>query len=118
MRDGFGVFPPPIKGEKKSKSPGKFFTGDQLPDEKGYSADQIRYFLSTLSLPEKGSNFDESTLDERNKFLAGPMNASFEKPISAVHSKFGGRVPAGKLNEKVAAETLQIVRRYVKAMER
>jgi methionyl-tRNA synthetase len=69
-------------------------------------------------LPEKTSNFDEAAFAEKNKFLAGPMNAAFEKPISAVHSKFGGKVPEGVLNEKVAAETLQIVRRYVKAMDR
>jgi methionyl-tRNA synthetase len=46
------------------------------------------------------------------------MNAAFEKPISACHSKFGGKVPAGVLNEKVVAETLQVVRRYVKGMDR
>ncbi|MBU6375719.1 MAG: methionine--tRNA ligase, partial [Bdellovibrionales bacterium] len=64
------------------------------------------------------SNFDVAALDERNKFLAGPMNAAFEKPISACHSKFGGKIPDGKLNPKIEAETLQLVRRYVKAMGR
>lgn len=118
LTDVFSVFHLMVNGEKMSKSRGNYFTGDQMLDEKGYSADQVRYFLATLSLPEKQSNCDLSTLDERNKFLAGPMNAAFEKPISAVHSKFGGKVPAGKLNEKVEQETLQVVRRYVKAMER
>jgi methionyl-tRNA synthetase len=118
MTDIFGCYHLLVNGEKMSKSRGNFFTGDQLLDEKGYSADQIRYFLSTLTLPEKASNFDEAALAERNKFLAGPMNAAFEKPISACHSKFGGRVPEGTVNPKVEAETLQIVRRYVKAMGR
>ena len=118
MTEIFGCFHLMVNGEKMSKSRGNFFTGDQLLDEKGYSADQIRYFLATLSLPEKASNFDVAGLDERNKFLAGPMNAAFEKPISAVHSKFGGRVPEGVLLDKVASETLQIARRYVKSMER
>jgi methionyl-tRNA synthetase len=118
LTDIFGCFHLQVNGEKMSKSRGNWILGDQLLDEKGYTADQVRYFLATLSLPEKASNFDLATLEERNKFLAGPMNAAFEKPISAVHSKFGGRVPEGVLNEKVAAETLQIVRRYVKAMER
>lgn len=118
MTDIFGCYHLLVNGEKMSKSRGNFFTGDQLIEEKGYSADQIRYFLSTLTLPEKASNFDVAALDERNKFLAGPMNASFEKPISACHSKFGGKVPEGKLNPKVEAETLQLVRRYVKAMGR
>ncbi|MFN7683937.1 MAG: methionine--tRNA ligase [Oligoflexia bacterium] len=118
MTDIFGCYHLQVNGEKMSKSRGNFFTGDQLLDEKGYSADQIRYFLSTLTLPEKASSFDFAALDERNKFLAGPMNAAFEKPISACHSKFGGVVPEGRLNEKVEAETLQIVRRYVKAMDR
>jgi methionyl-tRNA synthetase len=118
LTDIFSVYHLMVNGEKMSKSRGNFFTGDQLLNEKGFTGDQIRYFLATLSLSEKSSNFDLSTLAERNKFLAGPMNAAFEKPISAVHSKFGGRVPEGKLNEKVQSETLQLVRRYVKSMER
>jgi methionyl-tRNA synthetase len=118
MTDIFGCFHLLVNGEKMSKSHGNFFTGDQLLDEKGYAPDQIRYFLATLTLPEKASNFDMATLDERNKFLAGPLNASFEKPLSAAHSKFGGRVPEGKLIGKVEADTLQLVRRYVKSMDR
>ncbi len=118
MTDVFGCYHLLVNGEKMSKSRGNFFTGDQLLDEKGYSADQIRYFLSTLTLPEKASNFDVAALDERNKFLAGPLNAAFEKPISAVHSKFGGKVPEGVVLEKIEAETLQLVRRYVKSMGR
>jgi len=46
------------------------------------------------------------------------MNAAFERPISAAHSKFGGRVPDGKLNEKVAQQTTRIVQRYVRSMDR
>jgi methionyl-tRNA synthetase len=107
-----------IEGEKMSKSRGNFFTGDQLLDEKGYDADQIRYFLSLLTLAEKSSNFDLKTLDERNHFLAGPMNAAFEKPISACHSKFDGKVPEGKLIDKVVSETANIIRKYVRSMDR
>jgi methionyl-tRNA synthetase len=107
-----------VGGEKMSKSRGNFFTGDQLLDEKGYDADQIRYFLSLLTLPEKSSNFDFAALDERNHFLAGPMNAAFEKPISACHSKFGGKVPEGKLNEKVQLETANLIRKYLRSMDR
>ena len=118
LTDVFSCFHLMVEGEKMSKSTGNFYSGDQLLDEKGYSADQIRYFLAMLSLPEKSSNFDFATLDERNRFLAGPMNAAFEKPISACHSKFGGVVPQGTLNEKVVAETANIVRRYLRSMER
>jgi methionyl-tRNA synthetase len=107
-----------VQGDKMSKSKGNFYTGEQLLEEKGYAPDQIRYYLALLGLPETRSNFDFAALDERNKFLAGPLNAAFEKPISACHSKFGGRVPAGTLNEKVLAETTKIVQRYVKAMPR
>jgi methionyl-tRNA synthetase len=46
------------------------------------------------------------------------MNAAFERPISAAHSKFGGKVPEGVLIDKVKADTIRIVQRYVKAMER
>jgi methionyl-tRNA synthetase len=107
-----------VEGEKMSKSKGNFYTGDQLLSEKGYSADQVRYFLSLLTLPEKSSNFDFAALDERNRFLAGPMNAAFEKPISACHSKFDGIVPNGQLNEKVVAETTQLIRKYLRSMDR
>lgn len=107
-----------VGGEKMSKSRGNFFTGDQLLDEKGYSADQIRYYLALLGLSEKPSDFDFAKLDDRNRFLAGPMNAAFERPISAAHSKFGGRVPDGVLIDKVVPDTVRIVQRYVKAMER
>jgi methionyl-tRNA synthetase len=78
----------------------------------------VRYFIATLSLSDKNSNFDFHTLDERNKFLAGPMNAAFEKPISACHSKFDGKVPAGVLNEKILAETTKIIQKYLRSMER
>ncbi len=118
LTDVFAVYHLMVDGEKMSKSKGNFYTGDQLLNEKGFSADQVRYFLALLSLAEKPSNFEFTTFEERNKFLAGPMNAAFEKPISAVHSKFDGVVPDGKIMEKVEKETMQIVTRYLKQMER
>lgn len=118
LTDIFGCFHLLVDGEKMSKSRGNFFTGDQLLEEKGYSIDQVRYFLTLLSLPEKMSNFDFENFKERNKFLAGPLNASFEKPISACHSKYNGVVPHGVLLEKVEAETVKIVQRYLRSMER
>lgn len=118
LTDVVGSFHLWVNGQKMSKSTGNYFTGDELILEKGYSGDQIRYFLATLSLSDKNSNFDFSTLQERNKFLAGPMNAAFERPISACHSKFEGVVPNGILNEKVVTETTKLVARYLKSMER
>ncbi len=118
LTDIFGCFHLMVDGEKMSKSRGNFFTGDQLINELGYEPDQVRYFLALLSLPEKSSNFDFHTFIERNKFLAGPLNAAIEKPIAAVHSKFNGKVPNGKLIEKAEKETMQIVQRYTKQMER
>jgi methionyl-tRNA synthetase len=118
MTDIFSVFHLMVDGEKMSKSKGNFYTGDQLLDEKGLSADQLRYFVALLSLPEKSSNFDFNMLQERNRFLAGPMNAAFEKPISACHSKFGGKVPDGVLNPKVLDESTKMIQRYLKSMEK
>jgi methionyl-tRNA synthetase len=118
LTDVYSVFHLMVNGEKMSKSRGNFYSGDQLTEEMGYDPDQIRYFLATLGLAEKPSNFDFETFKERNKFLAGPLNAAIEKPISAVHSKFGGRVPEGKLIEKIEKETLKIVQLYVKNMEK
>jgi methionyl-tRNA synthetase len=107
-----------VDGQKMSKSFGNFYTGDQLLDERGYSADQVRYFLSTLGLVDRKSDFRLAALDERNRFLAGPMNAAFEKPISACHSKFGGVVPDGVLDAKVEERTYQIVAAYLRSMSK
>jgi methionyl-tRNA synthetase len=118
LTEVFGCSHLMVGGEKMSKSRGNFYTADELLDERGYDPDQIRYYLSILGLADKPSDFDFQKLDERNAFLAGPMNAAFEKPISAAHSKFGGRVPDGTLNEKAREQTQRIVQRYVKAMPR
>lgn len=118
MTDVYSVFHLMVNGEKMSKSRGNFYSGDQLTEEMGYDPDQIRYFLSTLGLADKQSNFDFETFKERNKFLAGPMNAAIEKPISACNSKFDGVVPEGKLFEKIEKETMKIVQLYVKNMEK
>jgi methionyl-tRNA synthetase len=118
MTDILSVFHLMVDGEKMSKSRGNFYSGDQLLDEKGFQPDQLRYFLAMLSLPVKASNFDFEQFAERNKFLAGPMNAAFEKPISAVHSKFDSKVPDGKLLEKVEQETIKLVQKYVRSMDK
>ena len=47
-------------------------------------------YLATLGLSDKSSSFDLAGLAEKSAFLAGPMNAAFERPISAAHSKFDG----------------------------
>lgn len=118
LTDVFGSYHLWIEGKKMSKSTGNFYTGDQLIREMGYSGDQVRYFLATLTLADKNSNFDFSTLNERNKFLAGPMNAAFEKPIAACHSQFGSKVPKGELNAKVEAETFKLLQKYFRLMEK
>lgn len=118
LTDVYSVFHLMVNGEKMSKSRGNFYSGDQLTEEMGFDPDQVRYFLSTLGLADKQSNFDFETFKERNKFLAGPMNASIEKPISAVHSRFDGKVPEGKLLDKAEKETMKIVQLYVKNMEK
>jgi methionyl-tRNA synthetase len=115
MTEVLSVYHLMVNGEKMSKSKGNFYTGDQLL-EMGYSADQVRYFLAMLSLPVKASNFDFTHFAERNKFLAGPMNAAFEKPISACQSKFNGVVPEGQLIGKAEAETLKVVQLYLRSM--
>jgi methionyl-tRNA synthetase len=107
-----------VNGEKMSKSKGNFFTGDQLLDEMGYDADQIRYYLATLDLSDKPSDFNVEQLAERNRILGGIVNAALERPISAAHSKFEGKVPDGQLMPDVVADTVRMVQRYTKAMER
>ncbi|KYG65761.1 methionine--tRNA ligase [Bdellovibrio bacteriovorus] len=117
MTEILSVFHLMVNGEKMSKSKGNFYTGDQLL-EMGYSNDQVRYFLALLSLPVKASNFDFEHFAERNKFLAGPMNAALEKPLSACISKFNGIVPEGKLIGKAEAETVKLVQMYLRSMQK
>ena len=51
--------------------------------------------------------------------MAGPLNAAFERPISAAHSKFDGRVPDGVLVDGVLSDTVRMVQHcYVKSMDR
>lgn len=118
MTEIFSCYHLQINGDKMSKSKGNFYTGDQLLDESNYEADQIRYFLSILSLTEKNSNFDEETLQQRNAFLAGPLNAAFEKPISACHSKFGGIIPEGNLIGKTEKESAKLLPNYIRMMQK
>ncbi len=117
MTEILSVFHLMVNGEKMSKSTGNFYSGDQLLDM-GYGADQIRYYLAMLSLPVKASNFDFAHFAERNKFLAGPLNAALEKPISACNNKFGGVVPEGKLIGKAEAETVKLVQMYLRSMQK
>ena len=118
LSDVFANYHLHVDGEKMSKSRGNFILADQYLDEWNYHPDQVRYFLSLLSLPEKNSNFDLETFKQRNEFLAGPMNAAFEKTISACHKKFGGVVPAGNLIGKTQKETKKIFQTYLKMMEK
>ncbi|MFC1641895.1 methionine--tRNA ligase [Myxococcota bacterium] len=118
LTDVFGNCHLLVGGEKMSKSRGNFLTGDQLLDGKGYEADQLRYYLALLGLSERPSDFDFVRLDDRNRFLSGPMNAAFERPISAAHSKFEGRVPEGPVLDKVVTDTIRMVQRYVRCMAR
>jgi methionyl-tRNA synthetase len=107
-----------VNGQKMSKSAGNFYTGEQLMGEMSYAADQVRYFLATLGLADRKSDFRLEALDERNRFLAGPLNAAFEKPISACHSKFGGIVPEGALDSKVAEQTYRMITSYLRSMDK
>jgi methionyl-tRNA synthetase len=116
LTDIYPVYHLQVNNEKMSKSTGNFVLADELLNDKGYSCDQVRYFLSILSIHKAQSNFDFTNFDERNKFLAGPMNAAFEKPISAANKKFNATVPEGKLVPKVAAETKKIIQVYINSM--
>jgi methionyl-tRNA synthetase len=114
----FGCFHLLVEGEKMSKSRGNFVLADELLGARGHDPDQVRHYLALLGLSRKQSNFDFAEFQARNAFLAGPMNAALERPISAAHSKFDGQVPAGVLDAKVVEETARIVQRYVGAMQK
>jgi methionyl-tRNA synthetase len=116
MTNVLAVFHLLVNGEKMSKSRGTFIVAKDLLDR--YAPDQIRYQLAHLGLADKPSSFEMANLDERCAFLGSRMSSAFERPIAAAVSKFGGRVPAGALIENAVELTTNMVRRYVKAMER
>lgn len=118
LTDIFSCFHLQVENQKMSKSTGNFFTGDELILDKGFTADQLRYFFAILSLTEKPSNFEFDTLEKRNEFLAGPLNAAFEKPLSAAINKFNGVIPEGDLIGKTEKETKKIIQMYIKGMEK
>jgi len=74
--------------------------------------------ILNITLNKKQSNFDFDMLKDRNHFLAGPMNAALEKPISACISKFDGKVPEGDLIGKTEKETKKMIQIYMKSMEK
>lgn len=105
-----------VDGEKMSKSRGNFYSAAEMMDSYPYSSDQIRYFMAFLSLREKPCNFDFSFLAKRNDFLSGPLNAAFEKPLSAARKRFGGKVPEGRLLPKVVKETEKVLSSFARWM--
>ena len=118
LTDIFSCFHLQIEGQKMSKSTGNFVTGDELILEKGFSSDQLRYFFALLSITEKPSNFEFDTLTKRNEFLAGPMNAAFEKPLSAAKKHYDCKVPDGDLIGKTEKETKKIIQIYLNGMKK
>ena len=116
MTDVFAVFHLLVNGEKMSKSRGTFIVAKDLLEK--YTPDQIRYHLAHLGLADKPSSFELAKLDERCAFLATRMSSAFERPIAAAISKFESKVPNGSLIDNAEELTTNIVRRYVKSMQR
>ena len=114
LTDIYPVYHLQVNNQKMSKSTGNFILADELLSE--YTNDQVRYFLSILSIHKAQSNFDFEMFKDRNKFLAGPLNAAFEKPISAANKKFDGVVPDGKLVGKTVIETKKMIQIYMNSM--
>jgi methionyl-tRNA synthetase len=118
LTDIFSCFHLQIEGKKMSKSTGNFFTGDELITDKGFTADQLRYFFALLSITEKPSNFEFETLEKRNEFLAGPLNAAFEKPLSAAQKHYDSKIPEGELIGKTEKETKKIIQIFINNMKK
>lgn len=105
-----------MDGQKMSKSRGNFFTADEILSEDVYCADHIRYFLAFLSLKQKPASFDLTLFQQRNDLLAGPINAAFEKPLSAARKHYSCQVPEGTLLPKVEAATQKVIKLAIKTM--
>jgi methionyl-tRNA synthetase len=104
-----------VDGKKISKSLGNVIDPVHLVNE--YSADVVRYFLaSEVSLGQDG-NFSEANLRSRlNDELADILGNFVHRVLTFTKTRYGGKVPEGKIDEKLESETRERAERVEKLL--
>ncbi len=104
------------KGEKLSKSSGPVI--DPIHLTKTYSVDALRYFLiREVSFGQDG-DFSEGSLRKRlNDELADILGNFVHRVLTFTQDRFGGKVPDGKLDKKLEAETRERVKKIEALLE-
>ena len=105
-----------VDGQKISKSLRNAIDPMRLVNE--HSADVVRYFLaSEVSLGQDG-NFSEANLRSRlNDELADIFGNFVHRVLTFTKTRYGGKVPDGKVDEKLESETRERAERVEKLLD-
>ncbi|MFH1820863.1 MAG: methionine--tRNA ligase [Methanobacteriota archaeon] len=97
-----------VEGQKISKSLGNVIDPAYLVEK--YSTDVVRYFLAReISFGQDG-NFSETSLQTRlNDELADVLGNFVHRVLTFIRDRFNSKVPEGKLDKALEAETIQQV---------
>lgn len=111
-----------LNGKKMSKSQGNYYTADDLLDKnfdgRHYAPDVVRMYLARINFDGGEPNFDFPELNKVADLLGSRYNSAIEKPISAAHAKFDGKVPQGILVDDVVKLTEALIQRYVSGLDK
>jgi len=104
-------------GEKLSKSRG--VRVDPVALAQKYSPDALRYFLlRQIPFGSDGEFTEEELVRRLNEELADIFGNFAHRVLSFIHSRFGGRLPAGEIDARVRERVLEVVREVEEKMDR
>jgi len=103
-------------GEKLSKSRG--VRVDPILLARKYSPDALRYFLIRhIPFGSDGEFTEEGLVRRLHDELADVLGNFAHRVLSFIHSRFGGRVPEGRMDEEMRRKILQVVEEVEKLMD-
>ncbi len=92
-----------VNGQKISKSLGNVIDPAYLIEK--YSADVVRYFLiREVSFGQDGDFSEEKLRTRLNDELADVLGNFVHRVLTFIQTRFGGKVPGGKIDEELEAE--------------
>jgi methionyl-tRNA synthetase len=105
-----------IGGEKLSKSRGTKVNPIELV--RRYSADAVRYFLIRhIPFGSDGEFTEEALIQRLNTELADGLGNFAHRVLSFINSRFGGKVPDGKVEEEIKRKILESVEEIERLMD-
>ena len=97
-----------VNGQKISKSLGNVVDPVYLAEN--YSADALRYFLvREISIGQDGDFSEESLRARLNSELADVFGNFVHRTLTFIYSRYGGKVPSGKVDAKLEANVAKRV---------